>query len=80
MDYSCLTPLFPWALKTMVRLTMSTSPGLTCTTCDDTITLDCRPHAFTVSGDVFVLVCSSMGPEDMGSDEEDTQDYVHGLW
>ena len=31
----------------------------------------------TVSGDVLVLVYSSMGPEDMGSDEEDRQDYVH---
>ena len=30
----------------------------------------------TVSGDVLVLVYSSMGPEDMGSDEEDKPDYV----
>ena len=34
---------------------------------------------FTVSGDVLVLVYSSMGPEDMGSDEEDMQDYVHSM-
>ena len=34
---------------------------------------------FTVSGDVLVLVYSSMGPEDTGSDEEDMQDYVHPM-
>ena len=34
---------------------------------------------FTVSGDVLVLAYSSMGPEDMGSDEEDMQDYVHSM-
>ena len=34
---------------------------------------------FAVSGDVLVLVYSSMGPEDMGSDEEDKQDYVHSM-
>ena len=38
----------------------------------------CRT-VFTVSGDVLVLVYSSMGPEGMGFDEEDTQDYVHSM-
>ena len=72
-------PLSPGALKTRIHRTI-TSPGLICPSCDGTITLDFRPHTFTVSGDVFVLICSSMDPRDMGSDEEDTQDYVHGLW
>ena len=44
------------------------------------ITLECYLHAVTVSGYVIVLVYSSMGPEDTGSDEEDRQDDVHGLW
>ena len=44
------------------------------------VTFDCCLHAVTISGYVLVLVHSSMGPEDMGSEEEDTHDDAHGLW
>ena len=53
------------ALKTRIHRTI-TSPGLTCPSCDGTITLDFRPHAFIVSVNAFVLICSSMDPRDMG--------------
>ena len=44
------------------------------------VTSDGCLHAVTVSDYVLVLVYSSIGPEDVGSDEEDRQDEVHGLW
>ena len=53
------------ALKTRILRTI-TSPGLTCPSCDGTITLDFRPHAFIVSVNAFVLIGSSMDPRDMG--------------